>query len=261
MIRAALAAAAAALALAGCGSPAAGPTDSVVRVAAASDLTFALDGLADLLAVEHPDIVLRVTYGSSGQFAQQLRNGAPFDLFLSADSAYVDGLVAEGLARPQDAFRYAVGRLVTWYPSLAPSAPDIAGLADPSIRTVAIANPDHAPYGRAALAALESAGLSSVVGPKLVRGENVAQAAEFARTGNADAAVIALSLVIAGPLSEQGTWAEVPLDLYPRLDQSGVVLAAAEDPGSAEAVRNLILSEQGREVLQRFGFSRPDDSP
>ncbi|MHB1165756.1 MAG: molybdate ABC transporter substrate-binding protein [Candidatus Nanopelagicales bacterium] len=261
MIRAAMAAVAATLALAGCGSPAAGPPDSVVRVAAASDLAFALDGLADLLAAEHPGIELRVTYGSSGQFAQQLRNGAPFDLFLSADSAYVDVLVADGLARRQDAFAYAVGRLVTWYPSLPPPDPGIAGLAHPSIRTVANATPPPAPSGRAAMAALDSAGLGAAVGPKLVRGENVAQAAEFARTGNADAAIIALSLVVAGPLSDQGTWAEVPLDLYPRLEQSGVVLAAAEDRASAEAVRDLILSEQGRQVLQRFGFSLPDESP
>ena len=261
MLRATVTALAAILALAGCGSPDAPASASVVRVAAASDLTLALDALADLLADERPDVELRITYGSSGQFAQQLRNGAPFDLFLSADAAYVDGLVEDGLARPEDAFPYAVGRLVTWYPDEAPTSLGLPGLADASIRTVAIAHPEHAPYGRAALAAIESTGLGPVLDSKLVFGENVAQAAEFARTGHAAAAIIALSLVVAGPPSDTGTCAAVPLDLYPRLDQSGVVLSDAEDPEAAEAVRDLILSPPGRDVLEGFGFFLPDEAP
>lgn len=233
-----------------------------VTIAAASDLKFALDEIADLVAEQDPDVTLKITYGSSGQFVQQIRNGAPFDLYLSADRAYVDDLVDEGLADPADVFPYAVGRLVTWYPQGAPGgAPDLASLADPALRTVAIANPDHAPYGRAAVAALESAGLGDAIAPKLVLGENVAQAAEFARTGNADAAVVALSLVLADPVRDLGEWTEVPLDSYPRLDQAGAVLAGAEHPEAARLVRDVITGDAGQAILEDYGFFLPSESP
>ena len=258
------------LAAAGCGSAtgtsdpsgAASATEQTVTVAAASDLKFAFDEIVGLVTEQHPDIDVKVTYGSSGQFVQQIRNGAPFDLYLSADRAYVDTLVAEDLAAPDDVFDYAVGRIVTWYPAGDPPATDgLAGLADPSVRTVAIANPEHAPYGRAALAALESAGVADAVSPKLVLGENVAQAAEFARTGNADAAIVALSLVLADPVRDVGTWTEVPLDAYPRLDQAGAVLEGAEHPQAARLVRDAMLSDGGRAILDRYGFSLPADAP
>jgi len=258
---------AAALALSACsstdngGDTAAGGPQSVT-IAAASDLKFALDEIADLVTEQDPDVTLKLTYGSSGQFVQQIRNGAPFDLYLSADRAYVDDLVDEGLADAADVFPYAVGRLVTWYPQGAPGGtPDLATLADPSVRTVAIANPEHAPYGRAAVAALESAGLSEAIAPKLVLGENVAQAAEFARTGNADAAVVALSLVLADPVRDLGEWSEVPLDSYPRLDQAGAVLAGAEHPEAARLVRDVITGPAGRAILEDYGFFLPEESP
>lgn len=259
-------AAVAALVLAGCASTE-GSTDgsaepASVTIAAASDLKFALDEIAALVAEQDPDVAVRITYGSSGQFVQQIRNGAPFDLYLSADRAYVDDLVSEGLADAEDVFPYAVGRLVTWYPQGAPDGtPDLAALADPSVRTVAIANPEHAPYGRAAVAALESAGVATAVTPKLVLGENVAQAAEFARTGNADAAVVALSLVLADPVRDLGEWTEVPLDSYPRLDQAGAVLAGAEHPEAARIVRDVITGDAGRAILEEYGFSLPPGSP
>ena len=254
------------LLLAGCATTQsdadAGADRTSVTIAAASDLKFALDEITALVAAEHPGIDVTVTYGSSGQFVQQIRNGAPFDLYLSADRAYVDDLVAEGLADPSDVFPYAVGRLVTWYPQGAPGGtPDLATLADPSVRTVAIANPEHAPYGRAAVAALESAGLSEAITPKLVLGENVAQAAEFARTGNADAAIVALSLVLADPVRDLGDWTEVPLDSYPRLDQAGTVLADAEHPDAARTVRDVITGDSGRRILADYGFFMPGESP
>ncbi len=233
---------------------------STVRIAAASDLRFALDEITGIVAQEHPEIELSVTYGSSGQFVQQIRNGAPFDLYLSADRAYVDDLVTEGLADSEDVFEYAVGRLVTWYPSGAPATPDLAGLADPRVRTVAIANPEHAPYGVAAMAALESTGLLDSVQPKLVLGENVSQAAEFARTGNADAAIVALSLVLADPVRDVGAWTEVPLDAFPRLLQAGTVLTSAQDPGAARTVAGIITSDTGRRILADYGFTFPEPS-
>lgn len=244
--------------LSGCSSGSA--STSAVRIAAASDLRFALDEIAGIVEREHPEIDLAVTYGSSGQFVQQIRNGAPFDLYLSADRAYVDDLVAEGLADASDVFDYAVGRLVAWYPSGAPSTPDIAGLADPRVRTVAIANPEHAPYGVAAMAALESTGALASVEPKLVLGENVSQAAEFARTGNADAAIIALSLVLADPVRDVGEWTEVPLDAFPRLLQAGTVLASAQDPDAARIVAGIITGDAGRGILADYGFTFPEQS-
>jgi molybdate transport system substrate-binding protein len=232
---------------------------STVRIAAASDLRFALDEIAVIVEREHPEIDLSVTYGSSGQFVQQIRNGAPFDLYLSADRAYVDDLVAEGLADAADVFDYAVGRLVTWYPSGAPSTPDLEGLTDSRVRTVAIANPEHAPYGVAAMAALETTDVLESVQPKLVLGENVSQAAEFARTGNADAAIVALSLVLADPVRDVGEWTEVPLDAFPRLVQAGTVLASAQDPEATRTVAGILTSDAGRGVLADYGFTFPEE--
>lgn len=241
------------------GGPDAG-TDAVVRVAAASDLKFALDELVDTtLAEQHPGIRVEATYGSSGVFVQQISNGAPFDLYLSADLSLAEGLVADGLAEQQDVFAYAVGRLVVWTPegSAVDPSPGLPVLLDPAVRTVAIANPEHAPYGRAAVAALETAGLTEQVRPKLVLGENIAQAAEFVSSGGADAGVVAMSLVLSDPLREQGRWQEVPLEDYPRLDQGGVVLAGASDPDAARAVRDVLLGPEGTALLERYGFYLP----
>lgn len=245
---------------AGCGTSGSTSAASVVTIAAAADLRFALEEVTDLVTARDPGTTLRVTYGSSGQLATQIINGAPFDVFLSADRAYVDLLVDEGYSRAEATFDYGVGRLVTWYPDEAPEPADLTGLADPAIRTIAIANPEHAPYGRAAVAALEDAGLLEAVGSRLVLGENVAQAAEFAASGNADAAVIALSLVLAGPLADVGQWTQVPLDSYPPLLQSGTVLTAARDPEAALAFADTLTSAAGRAVLSRYGFSLPNDT-
>lgn len=248
-----------AVGLAGCSAPS--DATGTVRIAAASDLKFALDDITAQVERDNPDLGISTTYGSSGQFVQQLRNGAPFDVYLSADAAYVQDLVDAGLADARDAFPYAVGRLVTWFPDGAPR-PDagIEALSDDSIRTVAIANPDHAPYGQAAMAALDSAGVRGAVEDKLVLGENVAQAAEFARSGNADAGIVALSLVLSDPLRGVGSWTEVPLDSYPRLDQAGVVLSGAEDRRAAGIVREALTSPEGRSVLAEYGFFLPDET-
>jgi molybdate transport system substrate-binding protein len=254
----------AALLAAGCAGPASSAPEptagTVVRVAAASDLRFALEEVAELVASEHPDVELAVTYGSSGQFAQQIANGAPFDLFLSADRAYPQQLVDEGLAEAGDVFSYGVGRLVLWVAeeSSVDPADELAVLADPAVRTVAIANPEHAPYGRAAVEALRAAGVWDVVEPKLVLGENVSQAADFVRSGNADAGVVALSLALAPSAEDEGRWVEVPLELFSPLEQGGVVLAGARDPAATRAVRDVLMGEEGRAVLASYGFSPAD---
>jgi molybdate transport system substrate-binding protein len=243
-----------------CGAGASGGERTVVRVAAAADLKFALEEVGDVLAAQRPDVELAVTYGSSGTFLQQIGNGAPFDLYLSADLAYPQQLVADGLADEADLFSYAVGRLVLW--TLDDARVDLdaglAALADPRVRQVAVANPEHAPYGRAAVAALATVGVVDAVRPKLVLGENVAQAAEFVQNGGADAGVVALSLVLSDPLRDVGRWVEVPLDAFPRLEQGGVVLAGDRDVDAARAVRDALLSAEGREVLARYGFAPPE---
>lgn len=245
-------------ALTACGTGADSQEQAVVRVAAAADLTFAFDEVLELVAREYPDLEVDVTYGSSGTFLQQIVNGAPFDLYLSADLAFPQQLVEEDLARPDDLFTYAAGHLVVWTPEGSPvdPAPGLSVLADERVRRVAIANPDVAPYGRAAQAALRSTGLEAVVGPKLVLGENVAQAAEFVQSGNADAGVVALSLVLSDPLRGVGRWVEVPRDAFPRLEQGGVVLSRAADPGAARTVRDVLLGPRGRAVLDRYGFEQ-----
>jgi molybdate transport system substrate-binding protein len=234
--------------------PAAAPTE--VRIAAAADLTHALAEVLDLVAEETPDLRPVVTYGSSGTFAHQIANGAPVDLYLSADVDLPAGLVEQGLAAPEDLFPYATGALVLWVAEGSPVDPDdgLEALTDARVRHVAVANPEHAPYGRAAVSALASAGVLTAVEPRLVRGENVAQAAEFVRSGNADAGIVALALVLPEAVRDVGRWAEVPQSLHPPIRQAGVVLAAARNPEGAHAVRAALTSAEGQAVLARHGF-------
>ncbi len=233
---------------------------SVVRVAAASDLKFALDELEGVLAEQHPDVELKLTYGSSGTFLQQISNGAPFDVFLSADLEYPAELVDQQLASGEDVFEYAAGRLVVWTPegSAVDPADGLRALARRDVRRVAIPNPEHAPYGRAAVAAMKHAGVYDEVRRKLVLGESVAQAADFVHSGGADAGVVAMSLVLSDPLRGEGRWVAVPRDAYPRLRQGGVVLASARDPEAARAVQDAMTSEEGRAVLERYWFFLPE---
>jgi molybdate transport system substrate-binding protein len=251
------------LALAGCGGTAGGRAagEEAVRVAAAADLKFALDEIVALAEEQHPGLQVKVTYGSSGTFLQQLQNGAPFDLYLSADLDYPRQLVDDGLADEADLFRYAVGRLVLWVPEDSSVDPGggLSVLTDERVRKVAIANPEHAPYGVAAVAAMRRAGVHDDVSPKLVMGENVAQAAEFVQSGNAHAGIVAKSLVLSDPLRDAGQWYELPLRSYPRLDQGGVVPAAAAAPTGARQLRDVLLSDAGVEVLATYGFSLPEE--
>jgi molybdate transport system substrate-binding protein len=231
-----------------------------VRVAAAADLNVALGELIARFIQSH-DVDVTVSYGSSGTFYAQLLNQAPFDLFLSADLRYPNELVARGLTQPQTEFTYAVGRLVVWAPaasSLALEHDGLQALTAPSVAHVAIANPEHAPYGRAAIAAMESAGVYDRLRPKLVFGENVAQAMQFAQSGAADAAVVARSLALAPNVKSAGRVFQIPPASYPRMDQGGVILRWAADPDAARAVRGFLLSAEGRAILERSGFALPE---
>jgi molybdate transport system substrate-binding protein len=234
---------------------------TTVRVAAAADLRFAMDDLVAAWAAAHPATTVTLVYGSSGTFFAQVSQGAPFDVFFSADADYPRQLELAGLAEAGATRLYAIGQIVVWVRSgstLDVAARGLAALADPAVGTVAIANPEHAPYGRAAMAALDAAGILDVVEPRLVLGENVSQAAQFVESGGADAGIIALSLALAPTMRDAGRYAVVPIDSYPRLEQGAVVLGSAADPAAARAFLDFVLGAEGRAVLDRYGFLLPD---
>lgn len=229
-----------------------------VRVAAAADLKWALEEVRKDFARESPGIQVDVTFGSSGQFYAQLAGKAPFDLFLSADVDYARKLQDAGLGH--GLFTYAVGRLALVVPKASPLDPEKRGLAvllDPSVRHVAMANPQHAPYGRAAQAALASAGLAPRVQGRLVLGENVSQAAQFVHTGAAEAGLVALSLALAPEMADRCRAWTVPQDLHPPLEQGGLILAWARDPEAARALRAYLLGPRGQAILAKYGFAPP----
>lgn len=247
--------------------PEGAPTPAPVRertlaIAAASDLKFALDELLKEFRAKHPGARVQVTYGSSGNFLAQLSNGAPFDVFLSADVAHPRKLAEQGLVSDDGVFSYAVGRLVVWVPKGSPLPVEQRGmdaLREPAARRIAIANPQHAPYGRAAEAALRSLGVHDAVKDKLVLGENIAQTAQFVQSGSADVGIIALALALAPAMKDQGRYWEVPLDAYPRMEQGGAILKRAEDPELARQFRDFLLGAEGKALLKRYGFFLPGE--
>jgi len=231
-----------------------------ITVAAASDLNFAFKEIVAEFEKKTGNTV-KLSLGSSGNFFAQLSNGAPFDLFFSADIGYPKKLDEAGLTEPGTLYSYAVGRIVVWVPKGSPidvRSLGIKALQHPSVKKVAIANPKHAPYGRAAVAAMEHFQVYDAVKDKLVLGENIAQTAQFVQEGGADIGVIALSLAVAPAMSEAGTFWEVPLDAYPRLEQSVVILKAAKDMKTARSFLAYIKSAEGAAVLRRYGFFLPE---
>jgi molybdate transport system substrate-binding protein len=226
-----------------------------ITVAAAADLNFAMEEVSKEFRAAHPDVELQVAYGSSGNYFAQIQSGAPFDVFLSADVEYPRKLAALGIGAKDSIFTYAVGRLVVWVPANSRLDPATA-LRDPSVKLIAIANPKHAPYGRAAEAALRSMGVWDTVQSRLVLGENIAQTLQFVQSGAADAGVVALSLALAPAMQGQGRYWEIPLDSYPRMEQGGIIL---KDSAGARELRAVLLSEVGRRILKRYGFYLPNE--
>jgi molybdate transport system substrate-binding protein len=242
--------------------PAAVAAHREVTVAAASDLKFAFGDVAAAFERRHPDVAVKVTYGSSGNFFTQLSNEAPFDLYLSADMDYPRKLVEQDRAVKGSDFVYAVGQIVVWVPKsskLDIEARGLRAVLDPAVKKVAIANPKHAPYGRAAEAALKHAGVYDAVKDRLVLGENIAQAAQFVESGAADVGVIALSLALAPAMRDKGRYWTVPLDAYPRLEQGGVILSWARDKDAARALRDFMTGDEARAILRRYGFRLPGE--
>jgi len=231
-------------------------------VAAASDLKFAMVEIVQEFQKEHPEIIVKVTYGSSGNFYSQLSNQAPFDLFFSADIEYPRKLSEQGLTLPGTEFLYAVGSIVLWVPKSSPIQVEqlkMEALRQDSVRHIAIANPKHAPYGKAAEAALRSLGIYEGVKSKLVLGENISQTFQFVQSGNAEIGIIALSLVSAPAAKDQGRYWRIPQDSYPRLEQGGVILKWVKDLKAAQNFRGFTVSPKGRSVLNRYGFYLPGD--
>ena len=227
--------------------------------AAAADLRFALDDLTNEFHGKYLAAKVNVTYGSSGNFFAQLQSGARFDVFFSADIAYPRKLAEKGLAA-DDVFLYAIGRIVVWVPKNSPLEVDklgIKALLQPSVRKIAVANPEHAPYGRAAVAAMKALNVYDKVASRLVYGENIAQTGQFVQSGAADVGILALSLAVAPRLREAGRFWQVPLNAYPRIEQGGIVLKSAKNLEMARSFRNFVLGDHGREVLERYGFSLP----
>jgi molybdate transport system substrate-binding protein len=230
-----------------------------VAVAAASDLRFALADILTALRATEPHLAVEVSYGASGSLVAQITQGAPFDVFLSADVALARDLCARGLADPRSLFLYARGHLAL-FTALPPSSLDLSALGlrallDPAARRVAIANPAHAPYGRAAVAAITRAGLTTTVAPKLVTGENVAQALQMAQSGAADVALVALSLTHAPAVRTAPAQVfAVPAELHPPIEQGGVTLRRATDTTSTAIVTRFLQSPAARAILRRHGF-------
>jgi len=236
-----------------------GAAGQEITVAAAADMNAVLPALAARYTKQTGQVV-KLSFGSSGNLSNQIRNGAPFDVFFSADEEYPKQLVADGLALRDSLHRYAVGRLVLWVPSK--STLDLrrlgmTALLDPSIKKCAIANPQHAPYGRAAEAALKHFGIYDQVAAKLVLGENVAQAAQFVESGNAQAGLIALSHALAPAMKNKGRYWTVPLDSYPTLNQAAVVLAGSKSQAAARTFLEFVRAPEATSLLEEYGFSLP----
>jgi molybdate transport system substrate-binding protein len=230
-----------------------------LRIAAAADLQFALKDIAQQYEHQTGQKV-EITFGSSGNFFSQLQNGAPFDVFFSADIAYPTHLQQANLTEPDSLLKYAVGRIVIWIP--ADSKINLIeqkwnALLDPSVQKIAIANPEHAPYGRAAVEALKRAGIYEKVQSKLVYGENISQAAQFVESGNAQAGIIALSLAVSPAMKTGLRWG-VPADQYAPIEQAAVIMKSARDKEAAHDFLAFVSSDAGQRILGSYGFELPN---
>jgi len=230
-------------------------------IAAAADLKFALEEIATKFKADTGQEV-KLAFGSSGNFVRQLQEGAPFQMFLSADEGFVFQLADAGKTLDRGVL-YAEGRIVLFAPKGSALKPDPqfanlrAALADGRIRRFAIANPEHAPYGRAAEQALKSQGLWEAIQPKLVLGENVAQAAEFASSGSAQGGMFAYSLALSQSVSGLGTYALIPAEWHAPLWQRMVLMKAAGE--TAKAFYAYVQTPPSRVIFRKYGFVLPGE--
>jgi len=229
-----------------------------ITVAAAADLRAVLDEISARYRAE-TSVQVKVVYGSSGNLYQQIQNGAPFDLFFSANSDYPKKLEAAGLIVPRSYYEYARGSIVLFVASNSALnlQEGLPVLLDASIKRIAIADPAHAPYGRAAIAVLKSQGLYDRVSGKIVVGENVAQAASFVTSGAADVGIIARSLAMLPSARSQSRFAEIPANEYPPIIQACVALKSSKIQTAANRFLSYVRGPEASKILQRYGFEIP----
>jgi molybdate transport system substrate-binding protein len=234
-------------------------TAQEITVAAAADLQFAMQDIAARFH-KQTGTTVKVTYGSSGNFFQQLQNGAPFDMFFSANLDYARKLEAEALTAPGSYYEYAKGKIVIWVPN--DSKLDLSSgtqaLLNPSIKKIAVANPQHAPYGQAAVAAMQKENVYEKVKNKLVLGENISQTASFVVSGAADVGIVALSLALSPNMKDKGRYVEIPPDQYPPIEQACVILGSSKNKETARQFLAFIKTAAIGDVLSSYGFDVPE---
>ena len=233
-----------------------------LSVAAAADLQFAFQDVAARFEKDTGHHV-QLIFGSSGNFYTQIQNGAPFDLFFSADVDYPKKLEAAGLTEPGSLYEYATGKLVLWVPQQSPLVltRGLPVLLDPRVKKIAIANPQHAPYGRAAVAALQHEKLYERITDKLVLGENISQTASFVVSGSADIGMVALSLALAPSMKDKGRYVNVPVDDYPAIVQGAVILKSSKQSALAHQFLSFLKSPAMIELMKTYGFVIPEGNP
>ena len=228
-----------------------------ITVAAAADLQFAFTEIAALFEDE-TGVKVNLVFGSTGLLTQQIENGAPYDLIAAANVSYVDQLASKNLALPDSIALYAQGRIVLAVNRAANiHAVTLNDLLAPEIRHVAIANPEHAPYGMAAMQALQAAGVWEQLQPKLVYGENVRQALQYIQSGDAQAGILALSVASVPEI----TWTLIDDGLHVPLNQALAVVASSAHPALAARFAAYINGGKGRPIMRRYGFILPGEEP
>jgi molybdate transport system substrate-binding protein len=232
-----------------------------ISVAAAADLQFAMQDIAARFEKQTGKTVKPI-YGSSGNFFQQIQNGAPFDLFFSANLDYPKKLEATGLTEPGSYYEYARGKIVIWVPndSKLDLKSGLKALLDPSVKKIAVANPQHAPYGQAAVAAMQREDIYDKVKDKFVFGENISQTASFVVSGAADVGIVALALALSPNMKDKGRYVEVPENEYPPIQQACVLLRSSKNKEVAQQFVQYVKTPAIRELLQSYGFAVPADS-
>src|SRR6059036_964499 len=236
-----------------------GSTDAAsppsLTVFAAADLTFAFREIAPRFE-EATGARVTLVFGSTGNFAQQIRQGGPADVFFAADQSFVDALAAEGVLLRETRTLYAQGRIVLATPRVfGPKLTELRGLLDPRVRRVAIANPAHAPYGRAAAEALKKTGLWEAVRPKLVFGENIRHTLQFLQTGAVDAGIVALSVANVPEVD----WVVIDASLHAPLNQAAAVVRRSPRPELGLAFIQFVNGPEGRPIMKRYGFMLPGE--
>jgi len=232
-----------------------------IRIAAAADLQSVMQDIASRFQKETGKSVKPI-YGSSGNFFQQLQNGAPFDMFFSANLDYARNLEAAGLTEPGTFYKYAIGKIVIWVPndSKLDVSSGLQSLLNPAIKKIAIANPQHAPYGQAAVAAMKKENIYDQVADKFVLGENISQTASFLLSRSADVGIVALSLALSPNMKDKGRYAEIPGTDYPPIEQACVILKSSQQKETVKAFLKFIQTPTVTKLFRAYGFDVPNGS-